>query len=347
MSPPPPRLPVHDMTQAIFDLALQDASQAEIARRLGMGRFSVQRILRALVDYGALRIQGGGGRGRRVHYDRGPSAIGGLLPTLNGGVHSISPKAPPGGPQSPIANGVPDRMHHMRWAVPVFEDEMWYREHPDLPAKRWTFGLWAVPRDGKPHYKRHETRGGTGHYIFEEPTGKWEFIVWKHTMTVRAAGKKNRVADRIRIGSVVLMPHWVNVPTDKIDLEDEIEFALVMDLIREIGQNHKLTLHGLPIKVRGKNGLTEHGFPIEDSPEIPSGRTELGRPELYVDRSRPNRKPELETYDRSIVKATSLGLAALQRAPDLLARMESLERRQAMLEQELEDTKRALKEKSG
>lgn len=305
----------------MIDAAVEGLSEAAISRRLHVSRTWIRRILRKLEADRVLVLLEGGGRGRRKTYTRGPILN---VPSPTEGYATAS-RPPPEieVPSDTIdSENIPIRVHNRRFKVPLFEDEMAYRDVDGI-QRRWTLGAWSGD------YTQSRLRG-VDVYTFREVSGTWRLFRGR-SRTVRAAGKKNRVADRVRFATIVLLPREETVRPSDLDRAEEIDYAAALRLVQDIARNRRLVLHGLPVKM----GETEYGVPHEEDPSIPAGRTEL-REGIWIDRSRPSRLPEVETASPAKAKAIAVGLAAIQASPDLLPRLEALERRVRELEADRE-----------
>ena len=341
----------------LIGLASDGMYEAQIARSMKMDRKTVRKYLALAERSQRLSRVSGGGRGRTKRYERGP-LFDVPLPDTIGGWSDLS--APPEIPVGDILS----RIHYNIWKVPVFEDELQYRDHPDLPRKRWTVAQWAGDYAREPW-----EASGARFYEFLEPSGRWRLCFLRKPRSVRAGGYKGKVRDRQQVATVVLWPRFRHVLGSTLDRGPEITFDDALSLIRDIRDNRKLALHAIPIPTTER----EIAEDLEPHPTIPKGRTPIpGAPGVYIDNSPrcprcrtplpkdeivcpkcglktgPDRaKPELEARvspnDFSKGKAVALGLAALKAAPNLVDEIAAMREDQRRLRADVEEILRILR----
>jgi len=261
-----------------------------------MDRKAVREALRLLEARQFLLRLAGGGRGCRIRYIMGPAwPRDGEMGTA-GAVHC------------PISS--PSRAHALRIALPLFEDELWYTDIPTGSRKPWLLGMWAGDY-------REWTHKGTRHTHFEERFGSWEIVWYAVPRDSHAFGRKGRTAIRKRVGTVLLMPHGVDVSADVLEHDPALLEKEAHRLLEEISRNRRLALHGLLLPVSD----TEYAQLVGDF-DVPMGRTEIASG-VWVDHSKG--PPELETKDRGKAVAISHGLQMLRAVPDLPHRLDRIE----------------------
>jgi hypothetical protein len=324
---------VHPQWREVLHGALNHLNQADIARALHMDRKSVRRVLHWLVQQRLLTLAQGGGRGRAERYEPGPLQVPESTelasPSADMGVHRAPPEILP----QPLEPRDLSRVHHIGYKLPLFEDELWYRDpatgvHSD---RRWTIASWEGDI-----LKRWETKGGTKHYVFREERGGWRLILWAKPRRQRAVGHKHRVAWRTRVGTVWLTPNPLRADTEQLKRAEEMEFAAVMDLVKDIRINRGLYLEGIP----EPRNLTEYGEGLDEDETIPAGRTELrgGLGQTWIDHSvLPGARPELETNHKDQAVRNRLALQQLRQVPDLADRLDRWETEMRAMRRELED----------
>jgi len=290
----PPKPVDPEIVAKLLDLSVKGFNETQIAKAISMDRKKVRRLLDEAERSQMLTRIEGGGKGRSKRYSYGP--LYPPQPTIGGWSASSTP--------SEIEVEV--RIHNNKFAMPVFEDDLLYRDVSGA-QRRWTVGAWSDDFARPPW-----VASGVQMYEWLERGGRWRLVLWKHPQKVRAAGKKNRVADRIRIGTVVLMPTPKVLPASAVERGPEIAFQAALDLIRDIKENRRLELHGIPLASTDP----EYGFPVEEHPSIPPGTTWLD-PKVWIDRSPPAKGPEVETKDLRTAQRVALGLSALKSVPTM------------------------------
>lgn len=356
--------PSHPRAEEVARLAVGGLTQSEIARRTGLQRKVVWRILEAYVEVRALSIRSGGGRGRTKLYDRGPTwaelerrnlTIGGVVPS------------PPISVSGAVVEPAEARIHGMRFKLPLFEEEMWYRDRDELldsskepwavrapgpvedadrerapRLRRWTIGAWAGDYETwsacRVHGKDCFCPKSTTFYEFSETSGRWRLTFLKKAREVRTFGRKGRVAARKRVGTIVLMPRPVRAGPESLERDEELMFAAALDLMREIRENRRLFVDGIPEPI----AKAEYGFEAEEHESFPPGKVAVVAEHvepgtMWTDRSPGEGKVEVETNDRALARTLSITLPQVASAPSLPFVLEDIRMTLVRIERRLDD----------
>lgn len=269
-------------------LAASGLSGREIARRLNMSRRTVLHILHVAEREGILqRLESGNGKPTR--YDRGHAWREAAPTGVNGAVQILA------------------RAHHLLWRIPVFEHQLERSRGPD-GSRPWSVQKW------KGDYRAWTLNGGVLCYGFNEGAlGSWVYIV---------PPAKRTVGKRVQVATLLLRPAEILMGARLLEDAETVEYAKVVELLSAIRRDRGLDLRdALPI--RAGRSETEYGFPLEEDSSFPQGAFSLG-PGIWVDRSRPGRRPELETNSAQTAQVLRLSLEGLRAAVDLPAQIAAL-----------------------
>ncbi len=316
------RLEASSYAGRVLSLAMQGQTVPAIAAALHIGRSRVRKDLDHWEKTSVISKITQRKRGAAARYDKGPA----WASSISGQVAHIEVREIPGTPMTKPPAAA--RVHASRWAVPIFADELGYR---NVETGAWIDRRPAGLTEGA---ERSWELRGLRFWLFEEESrGKWELILY---------ARPKPVGRRQRIGTVLLMPvpMWLQAPA--LARTETAEFTAAVQLLAWIRESRRLRLGGIPIQVR----LTEYGFPLEDDPSIPAGKRFIGPSfKAWTDRSRPGRLPELETTDAGVARKLALTLPILERAPGLYDEIVAWADRIVKLEREVAELREAMRDR--
>jgi len=327
--------PIRPTRLRVYRLAVEGVPTSKIAKLLGISQRRINRILSIGIQDRILSSEGPLTRGFGKLYARGPLWPKGLEHLATLGVPTSVPTPTAGGadqPPSPPETEVPAepslRLHNLRFKLPIFEDELQYRDRDSTSQtygkmRRWTLGLWAGDYDDLRPPKGFEKRA----HFTEGRYGAWEFYWLSKPRLITQRTRRGRGGpQRVIAGYAMLYPSPLTSEASALlTYPKEAAFSAVLDLLAEIARNRRLILKSLPLEV----GEPEFGFPFKESLTEPIPKGKLSQEPLIWKDDSPVKiydealgrmvdgkpSPEIETRDVEAAKSIYLTMSLAKMVP--------------------------------